>query len=57
MYKQFETLDMGLSVLYATITGLFLAYPCRFRFPSGMEYGTEIETENRKSRSSSPPWN
>jgi len=48
---------MGLSVLYATITGLFLAYPCRFRFPPGMEHGTEIETENTKSRSSSPPWN
>lgn len=47
-------LDRGLSVLYARITGMFLAYPCRFRFPPGMKNGTEIEIDNREPGGSPP---
>ena len=47
-------LDRELSVLYATITSTVYVYTCRFRLPSSLRYGTEIETKFETPGRSSP---
>ena len=49
-------LDIELSVLYATITSTSYVYTCRFRLPSRLRNGTEIETKIETPGSSSSVW-
>jgi len=55
-FQALIALDTELSVLYATITSTFYVYTCRFRLPSSLRNGTEIETKIETPGSSSPVW-